>query len=152
MIKNIDIKLIQNNANYDIELDENGDLLSTDGFDTSILMSLGTDSRASQSEVSVPYNRRGFIGDEFFEEENFKHGSKLWLLEQARVNNNTRNLAVNYCELALKWMIDENYLNSLNVTGSLKTSGIDISITGITQDGNTESFSYNVWSNTLRNL
>ena len=153
MIEKLDIKLIKDERNnFDIGIGSDGDLLATDGFDTSILLSLGTDARASESEVQDSIKRRGYVGDEFFDNENFNHGSKLWLLEQARVTNDTRNSAVNYAELALQWFVDENYLDSVTASGLLSPTQITISIKGITREGNTESFSYQVWNNTLGNL
>lgn len=154
MTDKLDIALVLNDQEkYDIDLDSNGDLLSTDGFDSSILLSLGIDARASQAEVSDPIKRRGFIGDEFYQNENFQHGSKLWLLDQSRVRNNTRNLAVNYSELALQWMINDEYLTTLNAIGVISpTEGISVQINGVTLSGETISFAYNVWQNTLRKL
>lgn len=150
MTDKLDIALIaDSNGDYDIEIGDDGDLRAVDGFETSIIMSLLTDGRASPSEVAEPYNRRGFIGDEFFQNENFRHGSKLWLLEQSRNTSDTRNAAVNYAEQALQWMVNDGHLISVSARGSLRVEGIELSITGTALAGNTESFSYQLWRNTL---
>lgn len=154
MTDKLDIALVLNEQEkYDINLDSDGDLLSTDGFETSVLLSLGTDARASESEVSDPIRRRGYVGDEFFENENFRHGSKLWLLDQTRIGNNTRNMAVSYSEQALAWMIEDEYLSTISAVGNISPAeGVSVRVNGVTISGETISFAYNTWQNTLRNI
>ena len=133
--------------NYDIELDASGDVKQTSGLDTSIRLSLLTDQRADASEVSNPIKRRGFIGDELFED--FKHGSKLWLLDQARVNSNTRNLAVNYSRLGLQWMIDDGFATDIVVTGQLRPTGITLQMKAFYPNSSEQSFVFDFWDNTI---
>ena len=96
-----DILLEQDEDNiYDISF-ENGDFKLTDGFDTAIVLSLFTDARADSSEVSEPILRRGWIGNEQNENEDDNFGSKIWLLEQARTNEDTSNRSTTYSQDAL---------------------------------------------------
>lgn len=134
-------------GNYDIELDTNGDAKQTSGLDTSIRLSLLTDQRADASEVSNPIKRRGFLGDELFDE--FKHGSKLWLLDQSRITSTTRNLAVNYSRLSLQWMIDDGFATDIFVTGELNPTGISLEMTAFYPNSSEQSFVFDFWNNTI---
>lgn len=138
---------LDDDNNYDIELDANGDAKQTSGLDTSIRLSLLTDQRADASEVSNPIKRRGFIGDELFED--FRHGSKLWLLDQARINSNTRNLAVNYSRLGLQWMIDDGFATDIVVTGQLRPSGVTLEMTAFYPNSSEQSYVFDFWDNTI---
>ncbi len=59
----LDFKLVRlaNNI-WDIGVDLDGDFLTEDAFDTSIIVSLQTDARADASEVFEPERRRGWPG------------------------------------------------------------------------------------------
>ena len=71
------------NNNYDLQIDSNGDILTDDFFDTSLLVSLFAEQRATPSEMPESHRRRGWIGNE--STPGFEIGSKLWLYSQARV-------------------------------------------------------------------
>ena len=83
------IKLVKVNTkpdSYDIDLSPSGDLLIDDSFDTEIVVSLFSDSRADRSEVSDPPSRRGWHGDLVTTLTGYRLGSKLWLLDQSRLS------------------------------------------------------------------
>ena len=143
----IDIKLQKNYLDYyDINFDNNGDFEQVNNFDTSILLSLYTDQRAASSEVEEASKRRGYIADQLYI--SFKHGSKLWLLDQSRLNNNIRNLAKTYTLESLQWLLDENYLENINVQTKIQNNNdITIIITGNTIN-NSNLWSYSLWKNT----
>jgi phage gp46-like protein len=144
-----DLKLTLNTVtgNYDISL-ENGDFTTTDGFDSSILVSLFSDARADKSEVLRPEQRRGWWGDECSDNKNSKLGSKLWLLSQARKTPVTLNRAKDYAYQALKWLVDEGYSRKIDVNASFIAEGIKLDITITNNAGATESRSYKIWQNT----
>jgi len=146
----IDIALSKkNNAHfYDIDFEGNGDFETVSGFETSLTMSLFTDKRVSESEQSDPTRRRGWIGDELFADTGFKHGSKLWLLDQARINFNTRNLAITYANDALQWFIDDGYLKNIVTTATITSSNVTLNINGVLLNNSKTSFSYELWQNT----
>lgn len=147
----VDFALVLDDSGiYDIDLDPNtGDVLGTSGFNTSIILSLATDQRAASSEIVGASKRRGFIGDEFFTDGLFKHGSKLWLLDQSRATLNTKNLAVTYSKNSLEWLVDDGYARSITAKGSLRPSGVDLLLNVVSESNSVQSYSYNVWSNTL---
>ena len=63
-----DIKLFkQENGLYDIELDDKGNLRSDTGYANALLITFGTNARASSSQVPDPQNRSGWWGNKFNE-------------------------------------------------------------------------------------
>ena len=145
----IDFKMfLDDTSNYTIKINpETGDVETTAGADTSIINSLGTDARANESEMSEAYRRRGYIGDEVYT--SFKHGSKLWLLDQSRITQTTKNDAVSYARDSLKWLVNDKIARSVTVTGRLTSEGIYIDIVVVSDSNRIESFSYNLFKNTL---
>lgn len=148
MTDKIDIAFLLDEDNvYDVTIGPDGDLLATDGFETSLIMSFATDARAAASEIQNPYSRRGFIGDEFFDD--FNHGSKLWLLDQSRLTSSIRNSAVNYSRQCLQWTIDDGYARDVSVSGSLRPNTILLNMRITSVSSNIDSWSYDLWQNTL---
>ena len=132
---------------YDIGF-ENGDFKKTQGLDTAIINSLNIDQRAEPSEVSTPQNRRGNIIDELNDDNDFKMGSKLWLLSQNRANQKTLSLAESYASECLQWMVDDGLAENIVVSGTLSNDSIRLSITIKRSDGTTFNKSYDLWSKT----
>jgi len=130
---------------YDINFDSNGDFVQVDNFDTSILLSLYTDQRAGSSEIGEARKRRGYIADELYN--SFVHGSKLWLLEQSRLNNNTRNLAKTYAENSLQWFLEDGYLENIDVSTRIYDNiNIEIIIIALSTN-NKNIWAYSLWRN-----
>jgi hypothetical protein len=109
-------------------LDENGmyDVASY-GFDTTILMLIASELRAGPDLMSDPLRRRGWIGNETPDRNGFLAGSYLWTTEQGRVNTDTKNQAVDVIQKALSQLVPL-YLNAVNVSGTLETEGISVSV------------------------
>lgn len=145
----IDIALTPDQTGkYDINLDAFGDLEATTGFTTSIYLSLLTDERAEASEVSDPRKRRGYMGDEYYDD--FKHGSRLWLLDQARLTELTRNNAISYAQNCFDWMVQDGYLRFINASAIIRArEGLTMTITLTARDGTTADFAYQLWTNTI---
>lgn len=135
---------------YDVTFTEDGDFEATEGLDTSILLSLLEQRRANSAEVSAPQLRRGWVGNELADIAIYELGSKLWILDQARLNTDTLNRAVDYARQALQWLLDNDIAQSLAITGEIEfPDGIRLFIT-LTRDNNqVESFYFNLWDNTL---
>ncbi len=143
-----DIVLEKNtNGLYDI-LFENGDFKLTDGLDTAILMSLLIDKRADESEVFEPELRRGWIGNEQNEDEDYDIGSKLWLIYQARANQNTLNRAIDYAKDGLIWMINDGLIKDVQVTGEIENENIILTVNFIRFDNSILTQQFNLWENT----
>lgn len=142
-----DILLEKSGDLFDISF-ENGDFKTTEGLDTSIIMSLLTDQRAESSEVSEPSLRRGWLGNEMNEDPDYELGSKLWLLDQARAVEKSVNDGVSFAKEAFEWFLDDQLTKDNEVTGSLLSEGIQINITFVKFDNTILSKQFNLWENT----
>lgn len=96
---------------FDISFDTDGDILTDDFFDTSILYSVFGERRADPSEVVEPQLRRGWIGNEG---KDFENGSKLWLFEQARLTRSNLNRIDDEVRKALQWLVDDGFSTSVD--------------------------------------
>ena len=93
---------------FDLVIDtDTRDFKTTDGFDSSIVVSLFSDRRAYSDEVPDALRRRGWIGDLVSEVPNDRHGSGLWLYEQRRLVGETSIGVRNEAAAAFNWMQDE---------------------------------------------
>lgn len=151
---NIDLKLTQNTDDYiyDISIGDGGDFSLVESFDTAIILSLFTDKRAEDSEVPSSLKRRGYFGN-LSNSGKKELGSKLWLLDQARINQETLNLAIKYAEQALQWLIDDKYIRNLIVLGviSPNESTITLTIKFFLNNGQVNQKSYKLFKNSVYN-
>lgn len=114
---------------YDIDVDTStGDLLLEDGFDTSLIVSIFGERRAAQYEVAKPSQRRGWWGNTT-RVDGHEDGSKLWLLDQARLTTGTVRLSGQYAYEGLKWLVEDGYLKSIETDPEAVVSNGDGSIT-----------------------
>jgi len=93
-------------------------LQEDDGLDTSVILSLFTDRRAEDDDV-IPGgsgDKRGTWVDSFADVEGDKFGSRLWLLESAKLIPDTVNKVREYCAEALGWMVKDGVAKAVNVT------------------------------------
>jgi phage gp46-like protein len=96
-------------------VEEDGDIASVDGLETAIITSLFTDARTSSGEVPAAYSRRGFSGNLLRIDDDYELGSELWLLEQARLEQNTLNRAQDFAYKSLVWMITKGLAENIEV-------------------------------------
>ena len=113
---------------FDISL-VNGDFTLVDSFDTSITVALFADERADASEVPAAELRRGWWGNQFGDDPLFQLGSKIWLIEQARSNQDTLNSAIDFAKNSLQWLIDDDHAENIEVTGEQTPTGITLAVT-----------------------
>lgn len=145
----IDIKLTQDATGlFDVSF-ANGDFETVDSFDTSLQVSLFADARASASQVPRSELRRGWWGNQFDSDfPLFEVGSKLWLLNQARLTQDTLNNAVDFARNALQWLVLKNHAKDVKVSGSLASEGITLAITIDRGNSIVETKYYDLWNNT----
>lgn len=133
---------------------ENGDIKTTDGFETSLLMSILGNKRASASEVPAPQNRRGWWGNEALDFDDYEIGSKLWLLNQARQTQRTLNDSITYSRDATQWYVDDNFLDKVQVTAEYVKVGndrvLEILINLVKFQNSVLSKGFRIWQNTSR--
>ena len=95
----------------------NGDLVTDNGLQTAVEISLLTDRQANADDV-IPdgsTDRRGWWGDLPLPGEPTNAdgsstdpiGSRLWLLSRAKATPATALLAQDYCQEALQWLVDQ---------------------------------------------
>ena len=150
----VDVKFFQREDGiYDFGFSDTGDFDTTEGLDTALLFSLFEERRADPSEVSPPNKRRGWIGNELQDDIGFELGSKLWLLDQERLTQETVNKAQDYAQQAVQWLIDESIVDDVVTTAEkVGTSDIRICIE-LFRDGNRiENRFFDLWKNTPNNF
>lgn len=132
---------------YDFQLDDDGDILTADFFDTAILYSLFGERRASANEMVDPQRRRGWIGNG----PDFENGSKLWLLSQARITRETLNRLEDEAKKALKWLVDDQLAESIDgVSAYLHGGRVMLEVTIRRSRDKVIRKSFDIWENTGR--
>lgn len=112
------IVLAYNNVAQLADLVRNGGNIQTDaGLETAVLISYFTHRRADDDDdLPSPGDKRGWWGDAYPDEPGHKSGSRLWLLARSNLNQSTLNLAVQYAEESLQWMIADKVAISVQAT------------------------------------
>lgn len=134
---------------YDIEF-ENNKLVEDNSYDTAIVNSLLTDSRANASEVQNRNNRRGWEGDVYAVLEGYKLGSKGWLYQNGRWNRKTLNALVAEYQTALAHFKSKGLASRIEVKGELDYTNIEkINIECIfyIDNNDIETFRIEIWRN-----
>lgn len=89
------------------------------GFETAVLITLGTDKRAS-SEDELPDSdniyKGGWWGDSLPPVPGYLMGTKLWLLQRAKTTDEIPALAEEYLRDGFQWMLDDEIIESFDVT------------------------------------
>ncbi|MBR2678568.1 MAG: phage GP46 family protein [Bacilli bacterium] len=130
---------------YDIEWDKNGDLLTTNGLESALDISILGELRADESEMVIPQNRRGWWGSTVL---GYEQGSKLWLLSQARKTEENRILSEQYAYQALQWMLDSKIAKEITVNSEFTSEGLLVKIKLVAQDNTVISRYYEMWKYT----
>jgi len=133
---------------FDIAID-GADLATDGGLQTAVTMSLFTDRRAEPDD-DIPDgsdDRRGFWGDAWPDVEGDQWGSRLWLLSREKDLARVYQLAQQYAEEALAWMIEDGVARAVRVTTERLRSGV-MGIPVEIEKPNGERYA-DVWSYTL---
>jgi len=123
------------------------DLGRDDGLESSVLVSLFTDRRASEEQIRLGEDRsdlRGWWGDFNADVEGDQTGSLLWLLRREKQTRETLARARQYAEQALQWLVDDRVATAVRV--STEYGGMGVMMIGIDIDrptGNRMSYRYN---------
>ena len=144
-----DIELLyrEEKGYYDLAITSTGDLKADNSFDTGVNLALFTDGRADKSEVSNPEGQRGTIVDMFTN--GYRNGSKLWLLEQSRLDAGAVNRAIDYAKNALKYFVDLSLVQKISVDGYLTSKGVVLVIVIKGLNGTIDKYKYEAWSNSI---
>jgi len=118
------------------------------GLNTAVIMSLFTDRRASDDDVlpSSSDDKRGSWMDSFPDVEGDKIGSRLWLLDRAKLTQDTVDKVKYYCEEALAWLVQDGIAKAVNVVTEVVRKHplgiIAATIDIVRPDGNIERYKF----------
>jgi phage gp46-like protein len=144
-----DLKLVDNSEYYDLSLNDDGSLAVTDGLNSSLIVSFFTDARAEETEVSNPFYRRGWWGNLFTQDDQPEYGSKIWLIDQAIMSDDTVNDAISYVQQAYDWLLSQNYADQVNVNAISNFNSLIIRVEIIKNSEIISQKAYNIWQNTI---
>lgn len=146
----VDLKLERqaDGQTYDLIIGDSGDFETTEGLDTTLLVSILSDARASESEIPIPSQRGGWLGNLAFLRDNSQLGSLLWTIQQRRRTTGNLNIAIDQAQKALNWMVEDGIAQDVIVTGALSTVGADISIQVSAFSGDVENIYIPLWKET----
>lgn len=133
---------------YDIGLDADGDFVTEDAFDTSIIVSFGTDGRASISEMPDASRRRGWAGDLILQGREM--GGKPWLWFQSRLDERTTSGLSNALAETLRWLKEDGWVNVFPRVHATPT-GTETADTAVDIEkpsGEVERRYFDLWKNT----
>lgn len=131
---------------FDFSLTDDGDILTEDFFDTTILMSIFCEKRASSSEIPNSERRRGWIGNQ--STPGFEIGSKIWLFEQSIVNRNTLNGINTAADEALKFLVDDGIAVSVRSSSTFRNDTINLETIIEHPNSRVEKRFFELWAKT----
>ena len=131
---------------YDINITDDGDIETSDTYDTPIIMSLFTDERATSVDVNNVIFRRGWFGSLINNKDyqDLPYGSRLWLLA-GRITQKTKNLAENFSYIALEWLKKFESVRDINIATSLSRESVIIEIEFVLENGLVNSYKFDGW-------
>lgn len=128
----MDLALTEIDGGYDIVDFEQG-------LRTSVLISLFTDRQVEPEEIPPGVlENRGHFSDIF---EDLNIGSRLWLLDRAKILNETAVAAKDYINEALSWMIEDEIVEEVQVSTFFEGEGLSCQI-ALSANGGTFNFKF----------
>lgn len=123
------------------------DLARDDGLETSVIISLFSDRRATAEQIPPGQpqdDKRGYWGDVRTAIEGDQTGSLLWLLSREKQLPQTLARAEQYCREALAWMVEDKIATRIEVAATFISQGwMLLTIDIYKPDGNAASYRYN---------
>lgn len=144
-----DLRLVKNEDGlFDLAVMD-GDFEAVNGFDTAILVSLFTDSRAQSFQVESAEYRRGWVGNVLTSGIGRSLGSLLWVYQQSRLTQDIINQIQIEAENCLGWLVEDGEAKSVIATVTRENSrGIFILIDIVTTDGVNQKYKV-LWRETF---
>lgn len=101
-----------------------------------VIISLFTWRRAANDDPLDDEQRYGWWGDSFPAAADDRIGSRLWLLQRVRLNEQTRLDAEHYAREALQWLIEDGHCRAVEVLAQRRTANrLDLRTALILNDG-----------------
>jgi phage gp46-like protein len=132
---------------YDLVI-EGSDFASAEGFETAIATSYFTDARADAVQVQEAQDRRGWVGNILYLDNGREIGGLLWVLDQARITEDTLNFAKAFALDCLQWMAEDNVARSVEVLVKKTDTRSTNIFTNITTVDNTVLRYVTLWRDT----
>lgn len=109
-----------------------------------VLVLLFTDARARDDDDVDPTDRRGWWADSYAATGEPSLGSRLWLLADRQVSDDTASRAQQYAETALAPLVDAGVASKINVAATRSSGGgrIALSIEIIREGRETEQLRF----------
>ena len=149
MTEIVDIAFIQDqNGIFDWDIADNGDFVTTSGFDSALSMSLLCERRASEAQVPTPRYRRGWIGNADSDFVDFEIGSLIWLYDQKRMTSDTANGIKSEANAGVAWFLEDELVTTITSTVSFKNSTTTLTITFSIPNGPVETRNFELWRET----
>jgi phage gp46-like protein len=120
-------------------------LASGNDLVTAALISLFTDRLAHTDDVLLTPDPRGWVGDLG---ETVLIGSRLWLLDRAKLTPQVAATAKGYAQEALQWLIDDGIVATIDIAAQVTLPNrLDMQVTLYRQDGSHVALNLpNVWN------
>ena len=141
---------------------EDRDLVTDQGLAGAVLISLFTDRRARPDDFlpdpyGAPKDRRGWWGDKTseFVSSGDQIGSRLWLLERSKTEDEVLVQAVSLAKESLQWMVTDGVVARVDVSAERQTGpGSDgrlaLLVSLYKTDGRKDSYSFSLqWDATM---
>lgn len=116
--------------------DSQGALVTDSSLETAVLLSLFTDTEASQGEIKGAGldRQQGWWADadSLLAPGSRRMGSKLWLLSRGKTTLETLRRAEGYIKVSLAWLVDARIASSIAVVATrprIGIIGIDVTLT-----------------------
>lgn len=149
MTDKIDIAVFQDNAGlFDVRIGPDGDFVATEGFDTTIAISLFSRRRATAVEVPDTTRREGWWGNIVSLILEFENGSKLWLLQQERLTTETANKAKDFVNKGLAWLVENDWAVDIETDVEIANGILFVNVTLFRPNGQVEKVGFELWNNT----
>jgi len=145
-----DIKLRYDPVARDCDIEFTAPDLEVDGgLESAVLISLFSDARATAEDLADgnPTDKRGYWGDAVAPDAGDVWGSKLWLLERAKITAETLQKAKEWAKAALQWLVDDHVAKSVTVeVERMSTYGLAFQVQIQRLDKPEENYEYTfVW-------
>lgn len=135
------------NGFFDIVV-EDGNIVGTNGLDSAVYVSVGTDARAEPSQVQSPGRRRGWMGELLESNRDQFAASLLWTLEQARLTQNTINIAESFIVESMQLLTDQGAARNIYASAE-KTDVRSLRVNTTIESPEGETNEYRIlWRNT----
>jgi len=123
---------------------KDGDLVTVDGMESAVRVSLFTNARLDESEMPDPMRRGGWIGNLL---SGRQLGGKLHALENARITTAYVGKAKEFAARSLDWMTEDNVSRGVSNSVSVQKQHVQHSISIVARDGVKYDYRY-LWLKT----